>query len=274
VAKVAIITISRGSYSKGREVAEKVAGRLGYTVVSRDLLLGASEHFHIPEMKLVRAIHDAPSVLDRFRHGRSRFITFIKSALAEKAAADNLVYHGLAGHLLLKGVPHVLKVRIIADFEARVAAEMEREGISRSEASHILLKDDHERRKWTQSLYGVDPWDASLYDMVIHIDKLTVDNAVDFIVNAASRECFKATPESQQKMDDLVLACRIKAALLQKGGQDLAVTCEYGNVMIFTKLGDRKAHRLEREIRSMMECFPEANHIEVRTDTPFPSDAC
>ena len=29
---MAIITISRGSYSKGKEVAEKVAERLGYAV--------------------------------------------------------------------------------------------------------------------------------------------------------------------------------------------------------------------------------------------------
>jgi hypothetical protein len=33
-----IITISRGSYSKGREIAEKVAERLGYECLSRDLL--------------------------------------------------------------------------------------------------------------------------------------------------------------------------------------------------------------------------------------------
>lgn len=45
---MAIITISRGSYSKGREVAEEVAQRMGYEVVSRDVLLEASERFHTP----------------------------------------------------------------------------------------------------------------------------------------------------------------------------------------------------------------------------------
>ena len=88
---MAIITISRGSYSKGREVAEKVAKRLGYQVVSRDVLLDALELFHIPEVKLVRAIHDAPSVLDRFSHGRYRYLAYIQSALLQRATADNLV---------------------------------------------------------------------------------------------------------------------------------------------------------------------------------------
>ena len=37
---MAVITISRGSYSRGKEIAEKVAAKLGYTCISRDLLLG------------------------------------------------------------------------------------------------------------------------------------------------------------------------------------------------------------------------------------------
>lgn len=54
-----IITISRGSYSKGKEVAEKAAEKLGYKIISRDIMLGASEEFDVPEIRLVRAIHDA-----------------------------------------------------------------------------------------------------------------------------------------------------------------------------------------------------------------------
>ncbi|MBU1277095.1 MAG: cytidylate kinase-like family protein [Proteobacteria bacterium] len=271
---MAIITISRGSYSKGREVAEKVGSRLGYAVVSRDVLLGASEQFHIPEVKLVRAIHDAPSILDRFSHGRYCYLAYIQSALAERAVNDNLVYHGLAGHLLLKGVPHVLKVRIIADLEARVAAEMKREGLSQGQARELLLRDDAERRKWTQNLYGVDPWDASLYDLVIHINQLTVDDAVDFIVQAASRECFQSTPESQQKMEDLALACRVKAALVKDDCVDVAVTSQFGNVMVYTKQGDRRSHRLEDRVKPLVKRIPGINHLEVRTGQPFPPEAC
>ena len=62
---MAIITISQGSYSKGKEVAEKVAEKLGYECISREVILEASREFNIAEIKLVRAIHDAPSILDR-----------------------------------------------------------------------------------------------------------------------------------------------------------------------------------------------------------------
>ncbi len=270
---MAIITISRGSYSKGREVAEKVAQRMGYQVISRDVLLEASDRFHIPEVKLVRAIHDAPSVLDRFTHGKYCYIAYIRAALTSRAVADNVVYHGLAGHVLLKGVPHVLKVRIIADLEARVAAEMEREKIDAAEARNLIQRDDAERRKWTQALYGVDPWDASLYDLVIHIHKLQVDDAVDFIVQAAGLPCFQTTAEGQQKMRDLDLACRVKAALAMEECQDVAVTSEYGNVLVYFKVGDRQAHRLDEKLHKLTKDVEGINNLEIRNGLPFPPEA-
>ncbi len=270
---MAIITISRGSYSKGRQVAEKVAARLDYRLTSRDVLLEASDRFHIPEFKLVRAIHDAPSVLERITHGKQCFLAYIQSALTSQAKADNLVYHGLAGHLLLKGVPHVLKVRIIADLAARVAAEMKRENLSASEARSLLLKDDAERRKWTQSLYGVDPWDASLYDLVVHIDKLTVDDAVEFIVQAASRPCFQSTPESQRKMDDLALASQVKAALVKEECFEIGVTSEYGNVAIYIAKGGRQQHRLHDKLEIVRNSIPGVNHLEVLEGLPSPPAA-
>jgi hypothetical protein len=95
---MAVITISRGSYSRGKEIAEKVAERLNYDCISRDILIEASEHFNTPEIKLIRAIHDAPSILDRFSQGKERYIAYVREALLEYAENDNVVYHGLAGH--------------------------------------------------------------------------------------------------------------------------------------------------------------------------------
>ncbi len=46
---------------------------------------------------------------------------------------------------------------------------MEREGITRAEALHMMKKDDEERRKWSQNLYGIHTCDSRLYDLVIHI---------------------------------------------------------------------------------------------------------
>jgi len=209
-----IITISRGSYSRGKEVAEKLAQKLGYRCISRDILLEASEQFNIPEIKLIRAIHDAPSILERFTHGKERYVAYLRSTLLKQVQKDNVVYHGLAGHYFLQGIPHVIKVRIMADLEDRVQEEMRREKISADEARFILKKDDDERRRWGLQLYGVDTWDPMLYDMVLYIKSLTVDDAVDLISKAAKLPHFQATPESQRLVDEMAQEAAEEAARL------------------------------------------------------------
>ena len=209
---MAIITISRGSYHRGREVAEKVAQKLGYECLSRDILLEASEEFNIPEIKLIRAIQDAPSILDRLTRQKEKYVAYIRAALLKHVQKDNVVYHGLFGHFFLQDIPHVLKVRIVADLEARVADEVKREGISESKAREIILKDDEERRKWALHLYGADWWDATLYDLVIHLKTIKVDDAVDLLCQVVQLPGFQTTPESQEAINNQVEAALMEVA--------------------------------------------------------------
>jgi cytidylate kinase len=270
---MAIITISRGSYSKGKEVAEKVAERLGYECVSREILLEASEHFNIPEIKLVRALHDAPSVLERFTYGKERYLAFLEAALLNHLRRDDIVYHGLAGHYFLKGVNHVMKVRILAELEDRIQLEMQREGISRDEARYVLKKDDHERRQWGLRLFGVDTWDASLYDLVIHIHKITVEDAVDMICNTARLEHFRTTAQSREVMDNLVLAARVKAALVDTC-PSVRVRATDRTVYVDTQAGPTVAEHLGKELRVLAEQVPGVKEvrIDVSPATAFFSD--
>ena len=211
---MSVVTISRGSHSRGKEVAERLASELGYECVSREVLLEASDLFNIPEVKLSRAIHDAPSILDRFTHGRERYIKYIRAAFLRHVQRDNVVYHGLAGHFFLQGVSHALKVRVIADMEDRVREEMKREGITGDEARQSLAKDDHERRRWSMQLYGIDTWDPALYDMVLHVRTMSVRDVVNLIVASVGLAAFESSAESQAMLDNMTLAAHVEAAIV------------------------------------------------------------
>jgi len=225
-----IITISRGSYSRGKAVAEKLADKLGYELVSREVLLEASDEFNISEIKLVRALHDAPSILERFTHGKERYISYIYAALLQHARKDNIVYHGLAGHFFLSGISHVFKVRIIADIQDRVQEEMQREKISAEKALAVLKKDDEERRKWALQNYGIDTSDAKLYDMILNIHHVTVDDAVEILAGVAQKPAFQATEASRRQVEDLALAAKIKAAL-SKYDHKIQIRSESGSIL-------------------------------------------
>jgi cytidylate kinase len=213
---MSIITISRGSYSRGKEVAEALAERLGYNCISRDVLLEASKEFNIPEIRLVKALHDAPSVLERFRQGKERYMSYFCSSFYNHVAKGNVVYHGLAGHFFLQDITHVLKVRIIAKTEDRIREEMKREGCSEEVARYSLKKDDEERRKWGLQLYGRDTWDSRLYDMVLQIDTLSVDDVVDILQKTINKDKFVETAESKEKLNARALLANIHAKIVDK----------------------------------------------------------
>ena len=215
---MSIITISRGTYHRGKEVAEKLAQKLGYACISREILLEASEEYNVPEIKLIRAIEDAPSILDRLTRQKEKYVTFIRAALLKHVQKDNVVYHGLFGHFFLQDIPHVLKVRIVGDLTARVADEVKREGISAEKAREIIMRDDEERRKWALYLYGADAWDATLYDLVLHLKTIAVEDAVNIICNVAGLPGFQTTSESQQAIDNLVEAARMEMSPVWWGG--------------------------------------------------------
>jgi cytidylate kinase len=260
---MAVITISRGSYSRGKEIAEKVAAKLNYECISRDLLLEVSKEHNIPELKLVRAIHDAPGILMRLNHKEEKYIAFIKSALLNHLKADNVVYHGLAGHFFVKDAPHALKVRVLADMEDRVRLEMERKGIGAEEARRILEKDDEERRKWSQRLYGIDTTDPSLYDLVVHIKQLTVDDTVEMICTCVSKDQFQTTPESQRMIEDLALSATIENALMDVW-TDVTVCVDNRVAYIETQAPTRVEERLIKEIREVAQAFEDISDVQIK----------
>ena len=92
--KMGIITISRGSYKSGREIAEKTAQQLGYDCISREVLLKASKDFDIPEVKLSLAYEPSDSSISyiqrRGRTGRKSAGRFI--ILAAKDTPDQAIY--------------------------------------------------------------------------------------------------------------------------------------------------------------------------------------
>ncbi len=264
---MAIITISRGSYSKGKEVAERVAERLGYTCISRDLLVQTSEHFNIPEIKLVRALHDSPSVLERFTYGKERYLAYITSTLFHYARKNDMVYHGLAGHFILRGIKHMLNVRILADIQDRVWLEMERENLSYEDALRLIRKDDDERRQWSLKVFGVDTWDASLYDLVIHIGKLSTDDAVDIICRAVQAQRFQTTPESQKEVEDLNCAARVKAALVNLV-PGATVSAQEGTIYVDARATLTQEAQITDEIRELVQQIPGVKEVKVHVSPP------
>jgi hypothetical protein len=98
--------------------------------------------------------------------------------------------------------------------EDRVKEEMKREDSSEEEARYMLRKDDDERRRWGLALYGQDTWNCSLYDAVLRIDTLTVDDVVNTLDALTQTGRFNTSPESLEKLKKRALLANIHAKIV------------------------------------------------------------
>jgi len=240
---MAIIMISRGTFSGGKAVAEALAARLTYPCVSNEVVFEAAEEFGVPEEKLNAALQEPPKTWRQRPGKRLAHMNFVRAALLKRAQQGNLVYYGYAGHLLLHDVSHVIRIRIIADMKYRIQAAMEKEGLNRQQALDMIRQLDHKAIRWTHALYGVEWNDPSLYDLVINLDALSIQSAVHLIYHLTGLPDFKPTPQSQQAFDNQLLSSLVWAELTRDKmtrSANVQVTADNGVVTISGKAGSHK----------------------------------
>jgi cytidylate kinase len=210
---MAVITVSRGSFSGGKILAECLAENLGYRCIDRDIIVERAAAYGVTQEDLHAAMEKPPSFWDRFKHKKYLYLTLIQAALTEEVRTGKAVYHGNAGHLLLRGVSHVIRTRIIAPLDFRLAMIQDRLKMNRTEALAYIQKMDQDRTRWTQYLYAVNWGDPSLYDIVLNLECIDIQESCEIIAHAARQTCFLETPESVAAMEDLALASRVRANL-------------------------------------------------------------
>lgn len=242
---MAIITISRGSFAGGNALAQCLAQRLGFPALSREQLLQqTARDFGISEKELSGALDATPPFWQQMPGKRLAYVKAVTAVLLEHVRAGKLIYHGYVGHLLLSGIDTVLRVRLIADMEYRIRAAMDAMKLSREAAIAHIQKMDKARSSWARFLYGVDWEDPSQYDLVLHIGRVTVEGACKTVTMMSELEEFAPSAESQKRLEDLSLSCRVWAALAkdkQTRSAAINVTADAGQIVLAGAVGSNKS---------------------------------
>jgi cytidylate kinase len=216
---VAIITISHQLGAGGPEIGMALAQRLGYRYVDQELIQDAVRRYGLVEEKASHLDESKPSLFERFDAETRHYITILQTTLLEFAEADNVILMGRGGQWLLRGIPHVLRVRVIAPFEARVRNWMKRTAALTGEtpnqraAADFIRRDDSEKAGRMRYLYEVDIGDPTLYDLVLNTEKLPGEVAVDMIERAVRHPALATTDAGRRIVADRALASRVQVAL-------------------------------------------------------------
>lgn len=221
---LAIVTLSRQLASGGNSIACGVAQVLGLRVVDLGVINQAAAEAGIPQItieelgyegrrglveRILRVVYEMPAVpttLEPSSRDATAASTIFDSFLSplyrpmsvsmreyaqiadmvirDLAREGNIIVVGRAGQVVLKDVPGVLHVRIIASLDRRVAVLMEREGIDRRQATARLRASDRARADYLQRYHGANWADTILYDLVINTDHLAPSVIIATVVGA------------------------------------------------------------------------------------------
>jgi cytidylate kinase len=258
-----IITIYQGASGEGQELAETVAEALRYRCVGREVLVGASRRYRIPEAKLNEIIEKGPHWWERLLQDLRPYRIALQATMCELAQDGKLVYHGHLGHELLFGIGHVLKVLLSAPIEFRIEQVRARQSLTDVETRHYIEEIDKARSRRLMAMFGADWRDPNRFDLIINMSAMRREGAKRVIIEAAKLDEYQLTPASEQAFNDLALSSRVHATLFASPdvqGSALEVGAEGGRIHI----KGRVDQGLEDEVVDLVRNVPGV--MKVTTD--------
>jgi cytidylate kinase len=213
----------------------------------------------------------APSFFQRlFSQKPAIALDHLNSVVYELAEKGDAVFLGRGSHILLKSFQCALHVRVTASLETRIRI-LEAKGFPRDAAERAIDRSDHERGAFIRYAFGVGWENPEIYDLVLNMDKLSIDLAVNNVINLACSDEIKAcSVDALKSLEMMSLASRAEAALTEAGmiysptASVSATVLEPGNVRLVGFVSDAAARtRAEKIVRSLKGIVSVENQIHL-----------
>jgi CheY-like chemotaxis protein len=249
---MATIVLYGGRFCREDQVVEGLVATTELRVVKDgEVVAEAAKLSGKDKAKIRKAFSAKTSVFNKFTMEKETAVAYLKLALADMLSGDSLLVQGYTGLLIPKTISHVLRVCLIADMPSRIQAAVNNFGISEKEAAKLIRNGDLDRAEWIRTLFGTeDPWDPSLFDMVIPMDKRTPSEAASAIIQNAAKPILQPTSDSQQAMDDFKLVARVETTLFSEG-HHVTASANKGIVTLVINRHVLMLKRLEEELKAL-----------------------
>jgi two-component system response regulator CpxR len=266
---MSIITVFTGKYCNEELAIKEILEKTGYKYLTdSDIAAKAGRLSDLPESKILKAFSAKVSVFNQFTHEKERSIAYLKLAVAETITEDNLLINGFTSLLIPAGIAHVLKVCLIADMKYRLSIAGS-SGMSENEALKMLHRSDEDRMSWTKSILEKDdPWDVSIYDMVMPTDKINSKGIADLVKNTLEKNILKTSAAGEKAIHDFILAARVETELI-KGGHFIIAEANDGAVTLTINKNVLMLKRLEEELQALAIKIPGVQSVATKVGRKF-----
>jgi cytidylate kinase len=231
---MAVIAMTREMGSLGKSVAAGLTDRLGLAVVHHELVEHhLAERLGIKESTVHRYLEGEASLLERWKIDKEKLSRYTAEEILELTRKGNVVIRGWGAVAVLRGVPHVLRVRVCAPMPFRERVMAERLGLkSPSEATNEILQNDAAHARIMRGFFGVNWEDPQLYHVVLNSGSVPVDACVSIVRFLAERPEFQETEETRSMLADKLLEYRVRAALGDDFDRPITIKAAKGKVTL------------------------------------------
>jgi cytidylate kinase len=224
-----LIAMTREMGSLGKDVAAGIAARTGRKVVYQEMIEPLANKMRLRKSHVERFLEGKSGIWERLTTDQTSLSIFTADETFRFLRdGSTAVIRGWGAAHLLKSVPHVVRVRVCAPLETRVARMMQRLGTGNRAAveSEIALSEEA-HTAITRRHFGVNWRDAEHYDVVLNTGRLSVEECVDELEGLMRRPAFQETPESLRMMENMAIEWAVRSALRREPRTaDAAVTIE------------------------------------------------
>ena len=262
---MSVVSIFSGSFCREEAVVQHVLDKTGFTLMAeKDVVARASKLAEMPERKIEAAFSAKTSIFNRFTHEKERAVAYLRLAMAEILAEDDLVITGFPAHLIPGRFSHVLRVCLIADMGFRIKTAREADGWSEKESRERIHGQDEDRAEWVRTVLDkTDPWEASLYDIVVPMDKTGAEEAGRLIAKNAQSAVVARDKRSVQALNDFLLAARVETALAREG-HNVGVDVKNGSVELTINKHALMLSRLEDDLKSIAQTVSGVESVQTQ----------
>ena len=209
-----IIAITREMGSLGKDVAQRLGEALNLPVIYHEVIDHLADRMRVRKSHVIRLLDGSAGLLERLTADKTSLSVFSADEIYAIALRGGAVIRGWGATHLLHDIGHVVCVRVCAPFELRKQRMMVRlasddeariaEEIRVNDEAHTAIMRRHFGVQWT---------DSEHYDLVLNTKRVAVDECVDEVLRLARSPQFEETARSHERLADLALAARVRAAL-------------------------------------------------------------
>ncbi len=212
------ITISEMMGTNGQKIARKVAEETGYRFYGEEeLMRNAAEKGFLNDFK--KLDEKGPALFEKFFSERPKIsLDRLQSVILEVAKDGDAVFFGRGSQLLLRSFDCALHVLVAGSMEKRTERVMEQNKVGKELAEKMIQRSDHDRKSFLRFAFDEDWLNPHLYDLIINMDKLSVDSAAKMVIDAAKSDQIKACGiDSVSSLGKLALQRKVESVFLEKG---------------------------------------------------------